>query len=424
MTRVLFLGDTAGTGFGTVTRDLASALVRAGSDVQVVSMNEDAQLRLDPDYPPELRDRTILLGHPDGWVGLGAMTPDGQADRDALINRAMGIFTGHTVPGWQPDVALVVGDVASVELSPWIKWLPPTLPALNYVPIEGIDLPPLWRRVWDRVRPVGMCQFGADQIAKVMGHDVPWVYHGVDPDAFWPVSGKRPLVMRTRKGLVTLRSRAECRAFLGWPKDATILFRADRHMPRKNYAAMLRAVAPVLARHPSTLMVWHCRTFDQGGSLEAEVSKYPPFLQQRMASTGLHDKMGGAPRPLLCAMYNAADVYLSTSAEGFGLTIAEAMACGVPAVGMDYSSVTEVIGDGGLLAPVNHLVDNEYDHAWAAVDEVQFGQQVAKLLDDEPLRQGIGRQARRHVVASFSWGKAAFQFSALIRDHTVLEVAA
>ena len=42
MTRVLILGDTAGTGFGTVTRDLASAMVRRGDDVRIVSMNEDA----------------------------------------------------------------------------------------------------------------------------------------------------------------------------------------------------------------------------------------------------------------------------------------------------------------------------------------------------------------------------------------------
>jgi glycosyltransferase involved in cell wall biosynthesis len=83
---------------------------------------------------------------------------------------------------------------------------------------------------------------------------------------------------------------------------------------------------------------------------------------------------------------------------------------------MAYSSVPEVIGPGGLLAPVNHLVDNEYDHAWAAVDEKAFGDQVARLLDDSHLRTQLGRAAREHVRTSFDWAKAALQFGAIIRE--------
>lgn len=412
MTRVLFLGDTTGTGFGTVTRDLALQLVRRGEDVQVVSMNEDARLGLDRDWPQELRDRVVQLGHAGGWVALGAMTPDGQGERDKLVQRAMGIFTGATVPGWVPDVALIVGDVGSLELSPWHQWLPPGLPALNYCPVEGIDLPPLWRRVWDKVAPVAMCRFGSEEIGKVMGRDVPWVYHGVDPESFWPVTGKRPLVLRLGKRIVTLRSRAECRAFLGWPKDMTILFRADRNMPRKNYASMFREVAPVLARHPDTLLVWHCRTFDQGGNLENEISKYPVQLQARMGSTGLHDKAGGAPRQLLTAMYNAADLYLSTSAEGFGLTIAEALACGTPVVGLDYSSVPEVVGPAGVLVPVT-LQDNVYSYFWAMPKPGTFEAAVEDLVVNRDKRVALGLQGPPHV-AQFSWEAAAMQFSALL----------
>ena len=40
-----------------------------------------------------------------------------------------------------------------------------------------------------------------------------------------------------------LRSKSDCREFLGWPLRQTILFRADRLMPRKAYPAMLRAIA-------------------------------------------------------------------------------------------------------------------------------------------------------------------------------------
>lgn len=413
MTRVLLLGDTAGTGFGTVTRDLGSALVRRGEDLRIVSMNEDAGFKVDPGFPKNLVERVVMLGSEHGWLTLGQMSPSGQAAREDLLAAARGVFTGHTVKDWIPEVCVIVGDIASVRMSPWPAWLPPSMPAFNYVPVEGIDLPPRWKHIWDRVRPVAMCEFGADQIEKVMGERPPVVYHGVDPEAFWPVSGKRPLVMQTRKkGMITLRSRAECRAFLGWPKDATIIFRADRHMPRKNYASLFRELAPVLAKHPEAFLIWHCRSIDQGGDLVDEASKYPDFIAARMASTGFHDKVGGVDRKVLCAMYNAADIYVSTSAEGFGLTIAEALACGTPVVGLDYSSVPEVIGPAGITVPV-FLQDNPYSYFWAGPKPGAFTEAVERLVVDREERQRLGFQGPGHI-ARFSWEAAAERFSAIV----------
>ena len=413
MTRLLILGDTAGTGFGTVTRDLASALVKRGEDVRIVSMNEDAGFQTDPGFPRNLRDRVVMLGHQDGWLALGAMTDEGQDARLSLLAAAAGVFTGQTVPGWVPEGVVIIGDVASLKMSPWPAMLPEGLPAWNYVPVEGIDLPPRWKHLWDRMAPVAMCAFGAEEIEKVMGARPPVVYHGVDPEAFWPVSEARPIVIRMgRNKLVRLRSKAECRQFLGWPLQATILFRADRHMPRKNYASLFRAVAPVLAKHPEAWLIWHCRSIDQGGDLVDEASKYPDWLAARMASTGFHDAGGGVDRLWLCAMYNAADVYVSTSAEGFGLTIAEALACGTPVVGLEYSSVPEVVGPAGITVPVV-LQDNPYSYFWAAPVQARFTEAVERLVVDREERRRLGALGPQHI-ARFSWEAAAEQFSAIV----------
>jgi glycosyltransferase involved in cell wall biosynthesis len=413
VTRLLILGDTAGTGFGTVTRDLASALVKRGEDVRIVSMNEDAGFTTDPGFPRNLLDRVVMLGHDDGWLALGAMTDEGQDARLQLLARAAGVFTGQTVPGWVPEAVVIIGDVASLKMSPWPRMLPEGLPAFNYVPVEGIDLPPRWKHLWDRMAPVAMCEFGADEVAKIMPTRPPVVYHGVDPDAFWPVSEARPLVLRVKRNkLVRLRSKAECRQFLGWPLNATILFRADRHMPRKNYPSLFRAIAPVLAKHKDAWLIWHCRSIDQGGDLIDEASKYPDWLAARMASTGFHDTVGGVDRKLLCAMYNAADVYVSTSAEGFGLTIVEALACGVPVVGLDYSSVPEVIGPAGITVPVV-LQDNPYSYFWAAPVQARFTEAVERLVVDRDERRRLGSLGPSQA-ARFSWEAAAERFSAIV----------
>ena len=415
--RIQFFGDLAATGFGTVTMDLGRELLNIGHDIRFVSQNDLA------DLPEPFDSRTFRvtaeMADPDRAeaVGLNSMSLLGKG--------IIGLLDGSIwEDGWKPEAAIMLGDFWGVSdfvlSSPEMTAAFRSIPTFHYVPIEGIDLPPAWKRLWDVIHPVAMSAFGAEQIRLVMGERPPFVYHGVDTETFRPVSPEQPLYM----GEAKLRTKAECKRWFGANPKARWVLRTDRYMPRKRYASLLRAMAPVMAQRPDVFLVLHCRSVDEGGHLHDQISKMHPAIQKRVVSTGFHDNGQFAPREVLTALYNAADVYASPSAEGFGLTIAEAMACGTPAVGMDYSSVTEVIGSGGLLAPVNHLVDNEYDHAWAAVNEQVFSEQVATLLDDGPLRARLGRQARSHVVDSFSWAQAALQFSTIIRERTAVEVAA
>jgi glycosyltransferase involved in cell wall biosynthesis len=90
-----------------------------------------------------------------------------------------------------------------------------------------------------------------------------------------------------------------------------------------------------------------------------------PEVQARVLVPDLWSTVGFVPRSVLVALYNAADLYVSVSAEGFGLTIAEAEACGVATVALDYSAVPEVVGPCGTLVPVDRIYDNEYAHHWA-----------------------------------------------------------
>ena len=405
--RVLVFGDLAPTGFGTVTTDLGAALLALGHDLRFVSQNELG------DLPEPFLSRTFQV---DPSILDPARVAVFGADSLSLTTLGVvGLLDGTLwADGWAPEACVVLGDYVGVRM---VVMADETTQAAfrairsyHYAPIEGVDLPPSWRPMWEVLRPVAMSEFGADQIALVTGVRPPVVYHGVDTKMFRPLSPERVLRLNDKK----LRSRADARKFLGASPDARWLFRADRNMPRKRYASLLRAVAPVMAARPDVMLVLHCLTHDQGGDINALRSKYPPSIASRIIPTGLIEQWGAVPREFLVALYNAADVYVSTSAEGFGLTIAEAMACGIPAVGMAYSAVPEVIGPGGLLAPVNHLDDNEWDHAWATVDEQAFGAAVATLLDDADLRVRLGRAAREHVVKSFSWATAARQFAAIL----------
>lgn len=386
--RLLWIGDAADTGFGTVTRELGRRLLDRGHDVRFVCANIDA----DP-LPEPLAGRT--------W------------DRAKLTAYDLGtiVAEGFRRGGWRPEAAVLLADYQlardTVEAHP-DAWS--AIPVWHHVPIEGIDLPPSWARLWSVLRPVAITRFGAEQISRATGRETPWVYHGVDHDLFRPVSPEHPLP--GADGPIT--SKAQAKANFGIDPDHIVLLRADRHMPRKGLNAMIRAVAPILAERDDVELLIHCRPNDYGGNLEDTLLKLPSTALAHVRLSRAHDTWHGVQPETLAAMYNSADLYLNTGAEGFGLTLAESLACGVPVVGLDYSAVPEVVGPGGLLVP-GHLIDNIYDHYWATIDEPSYTAALRRLIEDPAERERLGAAGRAHV-AQFSWDAAAASFERLFES--------
>lgn len=106
----------------------------------------------------------------------------------------------------------------------------------------------------------------------------------------------------------------------------------------------------------------------------------------------------------LAATYAAASVVICPSrVEGFGLPVAEAMACGVPVVAFDNSSLPEVVGDGGVLVPDG--------------DPAAMAAAVAAVLDD-PDHAARLRAAALARAKAFSWEAAAELMADIFRDAT------
>jgi glycosyltransferase involved in cell wall biosynthesis len=361
---------------------------------------------------------------------------------------------GEPWGAWRPERVLMLGDIQAARYQVAINPDLVSVPALHYVPIEGRWQPPTLKTdLWASMRPVAMTEFGADEIEKVMGERPPVIYHGVDSTIFHPVKPSKPVTLAPEgRPPWRLTSKAECKS--GWSNffktkmaarmgpDGPIhtdkwMLRTDRHMPRKFYNSMLRGLVPVLGEHPDALIICHCSGTDQGGSLPDTIAKLPGAKQISGEEVGpeswslfgreyaqvIVTNTPGLERNTLASLYNAADLYLSTSAEGFGLTIAEALACGVPAVGLDYSAVPEVIGDAGALIPVAYEFDNPYDSFWAAPDEVQFTAAVNALLNDPNQRDIMGRKGPRHVRRNFVWADKAKQFADLLQSTALAEAA-
>ena len=95
----------------------------------------------------------------------------------------------------------------------------------------------------------------------------------------------------------------------------------------------------------------------------------------------------------LCALYGLCKAYiLPTYCEGFGFTALEAMACGAPTIGSNYSSVPEVIGlSEALFDPFS-------------VESI--ASKITQVLSDEAYRSMLVAHGRQQVQ-TFSWDHTA-----------------
>lgn len=421
--RLLVSGDLAATGFGSVTIDLGKELLKLGLDVRFLSQNDLPRLE-EPFSSRTIDLRTFSIGRDylDGELGVVGMA-DGLA---GLFDGTAPVQMHDKTPygDWRPDAFLIISDFSSARehlVTPLAKVLN-GLPTFLYLPIEGIGLPPRWADTFRIARPIAMSEFGAAQIERLMGERPPMIYHGVDASIFHPVSDDAGvMLMGPNNRISVLRSRDDCkRAWAplladnnGIPLGQVPLnwmLRTDRHMPRKRYNSLIRSVLPALARNPDWALVIHCSPQDQGGNLWDQVSKLAPHLRRQVLLTD----SAGLPRDLLVSLYNASDLYVTNSAEGFGLTVAEALACGLPAVGVRYSAVPEVIGPAGVTVEEGGLIDDHYDAFWWAASEQHFGAAVEDLMTHDTRRKQLGRLGPAHVRSTFGWDAAAAMFRDLI----------
>jgi glycosyltransferase involved in cell wall biosynthesis len=407
-----WIGDMAETGFGRVSREICTRLIERGHDLRIIGINyrgpkaEAAKAIDDGKTPDEVAD--ILRRYEDSPLD-GVTLPAG-IEGDGMGHSLTARFvTGQLTKDWRPDRLVVLADArAMMERLITDRGALAMVPTFNYVPIEGTGLSPYWRRIWQHVKPVALSDFGARELSALLGQDVPVISHGIS-DAFHRVTPERPSY--TSKG-TAITSKEEAKAVFGW-QDRTVILRTDRHVPRKDYPAFIKAIEPIICADPDVLVVIHCAPIDEGGILPELIAGLPGAYEgpegwqhSQVLLTRAHDTWTGLTDEELNVLYNSADIYASpTWSEGWGLTLAEAASCGVPVVTTDFAAGPEVVGDGALLVPPDHLQGNPHANLWSVVDVGEFTNALWRLIRDPDLRERLGTAGEAHV-ARYSWDDA------------------
>jgi phosphatidylinositol alpha-1,6-mannosyltransferase len=165
---------------------------------------------------------------------------------------------------------------------------------------------------------------------------------------------------------------------------------------------VIRALPAVLERHPDLvyLMVGL------------------PTKQQALArladELGVSDQVcfvGAVPIDELPLYYNLADLFVLVSrravdgnVEGYGIVVAEAALCGLPAVVSRGCGLQESVLEGRTAL----LVEPDDPRATAAA--------IARLLADGRLRHEMGTAARQHVLETSTWSRRIAVYDRILRQ--------
>ncbi|HVB80542.1 MAG TPA: glycosyltransferase [Candidatus Binataceae bacterium] len=190
------------------------------------------------------------------------------------------------------------------------------------------------------------------------------VYTGVDTKRFSPVS------QDSRKGL---------RRQLQIPDEAVVVVSAARLHRIKRLDRLIQAFSALSLEYKD---LWLLLTGD--GPLRDELKRLAQSVNNRE-----HIRFLGHVKDV-CAILRASDIYvLPSDEEGFGIALAEAMACELVCVATKTVGPSEIIEDG-----LNgFLTDLTYDGVLKGLD------QALRLGHKE--RRAIGERARQTVVDNF-----------------------
>lgn len=155
--------------------------------------------------------------------------------------------------------------------------------------------------------------------------------------------------------------------------------------PRKNLRLLLEAIAAALAVRPNLLLVV---VGDGPQRIELETHARSLGIEQSVRFAGYVDEA----RKL--ALLRTADLFIFPSLlEGFGMVVAEAMACGLPVVCSTAASLPEVTGDAAL--------------GVEPTDRDGFSAALLQLAGDANLRRTLAAAGRERAAALFSWRRTA-----------------
>ncbi|WP_027659848.1 glycosyltransferase [Salinispora fenicalii] len=377
------LGGTDAGGQNAHVAELSAALAAAGHDVRVYTRRDDPAL-------------PTTVGDADGYDVVHV--PAGPAERLAkdellpyLPEFSRWLVDRWRSGNWQPEVihahywmSGLVALTAGRQVGRPVVQTYQDLGVVKRRHQGAQDTSPACRIASERElgcrvdRVVAQC---SDEVGELVRLGVPRSQIVVVP------AGVNVAALAPRPGSAVARAAGRFR-----------LLTVGRLVPRKGFETVIRAMAPL----PDAECVV---VGGPPGALEAD-----PSAQRLWAlaeECGVADRVqlvGAVPREAMGDWYRSADVLVAAPwYEPFGLTLLEAMACGLPVVGTAVGGLRDTVVDG----VTGDLVPARSPRALSTA--------LRRLLDDEPRRSAYA-SAGRERAQTYSWSATAERLAELYAE--------
>jgi len=272
--------------------------------------------------------------------------------------------------------------------------------------------------------PVAMARFGQKQVKDYYKIDVKHIPHCTETDRYFKLPEEQKEVLKAKYGL----------------SGKYVIGVVARNQPRKNLDRTIKAMRLVADKIPNAVLFLHLDPADiaQGiFDLRSLIQKYN--LENRVVFSGM-EAHKGFDWSQMNEVYNVMDCFLlTTSGEGFGVPIIEAMSCQVPVIATDYTTTPELVlennaGLGIKLSGVEtqdmfNTDSKEYDYksfngtmtgSWEVergfCDIFDCAEKIKFLFDNPIISNQMGINGRKAVVEKYSTNVVLPQWEALLND--------
>lgn len=413
-------------GRGTATRTLAAAQAPAGAVPRGTGLAAGALSS--PAQPDGARRRMLVVA--DAVVSTG------------FARSALAYVRGAQAAGWDVHVLGLNyhGDPHDWPCpvypcapggDPWgIGRLPDLIgrlgPSVVVVQNDPWNLPRYMRAIGPNVPTVAVLAVDGKNVAKArelngLAGVVFWTEFGLREARAGGYTGPAAVVpLGVDLQVYTPRDRAEMRRLTLGPhlRDAFIVGCANRNQPRKRLDLLISYFAQWVRerqRDDAYLYLHVAPTGDRGYNVR-QLAKWHGIGSRLILQ---EPEIGfGVSESSLAAGYATWDVCaVTTQGEGWGLTVMEAMACGIPAIVPDWSALGEWTGDGAIRVPCSEIaVTPDFINVIGAVaDRVDYVEALERLYSAHAERNAMGARAIDVVSADrYRWSSIGSAFAAAV----------
>jgi len=235
---------------------------------------------------------------------------------------------------FNPHICWILLD--TFMLHPWIHNIDFTgAKTIFYFPSDGDYFPLECDKILRRIDyPVAMAKFGQEQVKRLHNIDAHYIPHGVNTKEYVPLSEEEKKVWKTTwsNSNISLHNKF-------------IVGVVARNQGRKNLQATIKAFAKFAEGKEDALLLLHMDMLDPAGVCNLWNLIQRLKIENKVLNTGIK-WFRGFSNEEMTKLYGIMDCFfLTTTGEGFGIPIIEAMSCGVPVLATDCTTTKELILD-------------------------------------------------------------------------------